>query len=67
MVSPFGLHVESKLNSDNRPELLDVSPQTRQKSELDSEEKEHRDERQILLDTDRSFVLYPVGEPIPHP
>lgn len=22
----------------------------------------HRDERQIRLDTDRSFVLYPVGE-----
>ena len=25
----------------------------------------HPDERQIQLDTDRSFVLYPVGEPLP--
>jgi hypothetical protein len=25
----------------------------------------HRDERQIQLDTERSFVLYPVGEPFP--
>lgn len=24
--------------------------------------EEHEDERQIQLDTDRSFVLYPVGE-----
>ena len=23
---------------------------------------EHQDERQIKLDTDRSFVIYPVGE-----
>ena len=27
--------------------------------------KPHPDERQIQLDTDRSFVLYPVGEPLP--
>ena len=27
--------------------------------------KPHPDERQIQLDTDRSFVLYPVGEPFP--
>lgn len=26
----------------------------------------HRDERQIGLDTDRSFVLYPVGELLSH-
>lgn len=26
----------------------------------------HRDERQIGLDTDRSFVLYPVGDYRPH-
>ena len=25
----------------------------------------HPDERQVRLDTDRSFVLYPVGEPSP--
>ena len=30
--------------------------------ELSEEEKPpHQDERQIALDTDRSFVLYPVG------
>ena len=32
------------------------------------EEQPHADERQIELDTDRSFVLYPVGEhppPVP--
>ena len=27
--------------------------------------EEHADERQIKLDTDRSFVLYPVGEHSP--
>lgn len=27
-------------------------------------EEPHPDERQIQLDTDRSFVLYPVGEPL---
>ena len=27
----------------------------------------HPDERQVRLDTDRSFVLYPVGEPFSHP
>ena len=26
----------------------------------------HRDERQIRLDTDRSFVLYPVGDAPPY-
>ena len=26
----------------------------------------HPDERQVRLDTDRSFVLYPVGEPFFH-
>ncbi len=29
------------------------------------EENPHADERQIGLDTDRSFVLYPVGEHLP--
>ena len=27
----------------------------------------HQDERQIRLDTDRSFLLYPVGDAPPHP
>ncbi len=30
--------------------------------EGDPEGEPHQDERQIELDTDRSFVLYPVGE-----
>lgn len=30
------------------------------------EDKPHRDERQIRLDTDRSFVLYPVGDAPPY-
>ncbi|KAG5640707.1 hypothetical protein DXG03_007476 [Asterophora parasitica] len=37
------------------------------KDEEHEEEEEHRDERQIRLDTDRSFVLYPVGEPADTP
>ncbi|KAF8155688.1 rab-GTPase-TBC domain-containing protein [Crassisporium funariophilum] len=49
------------------PKLLNVpkpKPQPEEKplKELeDVEEKPHEDERQIGLDTDRSFVLYPVG------
>ncbi|KAF5378866.1 hypothetical protein D9615_006927 [Tricholomella constricta] len=45
------------------PQLLHVSgtPTTPEKEPLVTDE--HRDERQIRLDTDRSFVLYPVGAP----
>jgi len=31
-----------------------------------NEPEPHRDERQIRLDTDRSFVLYPVGDAPPY-
>jgi len=43
------------------PEILDVqaSPKPEASEEKDSLTT-HRDERQIMLDTDRSFVLYPV-------
>ncbi|KAL0068098.1 GTPase-activating protein gyp8 [Marasmius tenuissimus] len=43
--------------------LKDSTNESRHTDEQDQEE--HRDERQIQLDTDRSFVLYPdpVGEP----
>jgi hypothetical protein len=34
-------------------------------SSADVEPSCHRDERQIRLDTERSFVLYPVGELYP--
>ena len=49
-----------------RPKLLHVSKQaTKDKKSLDTtledEKPPHQDERQIGLDTDRSFVLYPVG------
>lgn len=53
-----------------RPRLLHVdlnrdvnqSPQS-----YHEENKPHQDERQIRLDTDRSFVLYPVGDALPGP
>lgn len=63
----------------SRPKLLHVKPEELKKWPLategvpdDEEPPEndtseevvpHADERQIGLDTDRSFVLYPVGEP----
>ncbi|EIM88956.1 uncharacterized protein STEHIDRAFT_166906 [Stereum hirsutum FP-91666 SS1] len=46
------------------PQLLCVSPQpsTETETEEEHELEPHPDERQIKLDTDRSFVLYPVDE-----
>ncbi|KAI0064241.1 hypothetical protein BV25DRAFT_1990015 [Artomyces pyxidatus] len=49
------------------PRLLHVDPATLVAAQssvpsADSEETPHEDERQIRLDTDRSFVLYPVDE-----
>ncbi|KAG6860937.1 hypothetical protein C0995_005767 [Termitomyces sp. Mi166 len=48
------------------PEILGVRQRTEKEYEkqavADDVHCEHRDERQIRLDTDRSFVLYPVGE-----
>lgn len=65
-------------NGSLRPQLLGLSPVHTQASESLSKEahteendkpelrsQPHRDERQIRLDTDRSFILYPVGELFP--
>jgi len=46
----------------NRPQLLHASKLAEKTEEKGELVEEHRDERQIRLDTDRSFVLYPVGE-----
>ncbi|GLB42460.1 putative rab-GTPase-TBC domain containing protein [Lyophyllum shimeji] len=50
------------------PQLLHVSPVVKGEEETGAKEEEtlveHRDERQIRLDTDRSFVLYPVDTPL---
>ncbi|KAG6909651.1 hypothetical protein DXG01_016231 [Tephrocybe rancida] len=46
------------------PEILGVTRMAKKEPESEFKvEDEHRDERQIRLDTDRSFVLYPVGAP----
>jgi hypothetical protein len=56
-----------------RPKLLRVAPTCSEADESGgpnvettstdaSPAKAHRDERQIQLDTERSFVLYPAGE-----
>lgn len=50
-----------------RPRLLRVPPlkedqEEGEEGEKDKELEPHPDERQIKLDTDRSFVLYPVGD-----
>jgi hypothetical protein len=54
---PRLLHVDLDLNHD-----VNQSPQNHQE-----EHEPHQDERQIRLDTDRSFVLYPVGDAHPDP
>ena len=46
---------------------MNVTASNKNKSEADEADTPHPDERQIELDTDRSFVLYPVGEPTPTP
>lgn len=49
----------------SRPRLLHVDPDLDVKQSPQNFNKEHdphQDERQIRLDTDRSFVLYPVGD-----
>ena len=45
-----------------RPRLLHVDVNAIHPTENEKEHDLHRDERQIRLDTDRSFVLYPVGD-----
>ncbi|KAG5720894.1 TBC1 domain family member 20 [Termitomyces sp. T112] len=42
------------------PEILGVRQRIEMQASIDDAYREHRDERQIRLDTDRSFVLYPV-------
>ena len=67
-ISPSDLPPSSFLNLLSRPRLLHVHMSTLEipegQNEPDSEP--HRDERQIRLDTDRSFVLYPVGDAPPY-
>jgi len=46
---------------EHRPKLLNVSRTHSTREESTTETVPHEDERQIGLDTDRSFVLYPVG------
>jgi hypothetical protein len=51
------------LNFTFRPRLLHVDvDRAHPPPENEKEHDLHRDERQIRLDTDRSFVLYPVGD-----
>jgi hypothetical protein len=51
-----------------RPRLLHLDRDVNQSPQNYQEEHEpHQDERQIRLDTDRSFVLYPVGDAHPDP
>jgi len=50
------------LNFTFRPRLLHVDVNPTRPAENEKEHELHRDERQIRLDTDRSFVLYPVGD-----
>ena len=64
--SSFTLHLRPRL-----VHLDEQSPRTSETTEQSEEEPQgeldgtpHSDERQIELDTDRSFVLYPVGEHI---
>jgi len=44
-----------------RPKLLNVDTSRLNASAFPVDASPHQDERQISLDTDRSFVLYPVG------
>ena len=51
----------------NRPQVLNASTSASSTSsepppDGDLSSSSHRDERQIMLDTDRSFVHYPSGE-----
>lgn len=61
---PKLLHVEPE-ELKNRALATEGVPDDEEPQENDTTEEvvPHADERQIGLDTDRSFVLYPVGEP----
>ena len=52
--SPSNIYIEEL---ETEPEALNADAN----SDID-DWPEHQDERQIKLDTDRSFVIYPVGE-----
>ena len=56
--SPFPLNFEFTF----RPRLLHVDVNRTHPPENEKEHDLHKDEQQIRLDTDRSFVLYPVGD-----
>ncbi len=68
MVRSIARYSDVKLTLLNRPKLLHIHPIDEHHENTDTSESNdtepHVDERQIQLDTDRSFVLYPVG--IPH-
>jgi hypothetical protein len=51
----------------SRPRLLHVDVNPTHFSDDQKEHEPHQDERQIRLDTDRSFVLYPVGDVLSEP
>ena len=62
--SEYGAYNSScspQLLTRNRPKLLGIPDTVIDDNEQISQDA-HDDERQIRLDTDRSFVLYPVGE-----
>lgn len=65
------LHVPKRRNTsrerENSSDQNDNSTQGQEESEMISSTTSHPDERQIKLDTDRSFVLYPVGETATNP
>ena len=62
------LHTNPRPPSDSNADTtsLDV-PKNPHAHLLDADVEPHPDERQVRLDTDRSFVLYPVGETAPAP
>ena len=67
VIRPQILNVDASLY----PATLNSAPmhaeEVVEKNEEDATTEEaetHPDERQVRLDTDRSFVLYPVGEPL---
>ncbi|TFY64550.1 hypothetical protein EVG20_g5909, partial [Dentipellis fragilis] len=56
--------VQGNYGTEVGTERVDVEVEVEEEN-MEETEKEHEDERQIGLDTDRSFVLYPVGDSRP--
>ena len=54
------------LNVSDTEDSIHVKSENDHTSDAPPSVEEHTDERQIKLDTDRSFVLYPVGETLIH-